>query len=286
MCIRDSNTGGNLLNKGTGALVGVMTLIGRIAFILLIVILFVLFLTLGVSLITRLFTTSGSPHLIDGLKDATEMTIIHQDPSIKGSIPVIRSVNERDGLEFTWSVWIFVNSLSPEGQLKHIFHKGNDNINFNNTDLPMGLNYPNNGPGLYIDSGSNALVIYMNTFNNIVEEIKVDNLPMKKWVNVMIRCDNKNLDVYINGTIAKRHILNSVPKQNYGDVYVNMNNGFTGNLSDLWYFNKALGLSKIQSIVEKGPNLKMAGDSAISKNHPPYLSLRWYLMGSKDGYNP
>ena len=134
------NTGGNLLNKGTGALMGVMTLIGRIAFILLIVILFVLFLTLGVSLITRLFTTSGSPHLIDGLKDATEMTIIHQDPSIKGSIPVIRSVNERDGLEFTWSVWIFVNSLSPEGQLKHIFHKGNDNINYNNTDLPMGLN--------------------------------------------------------------------------------------------------------------------------------------------------
>ena len=51
--------------------------------------------------------------------------------------------------------------------------------------------------------------------------------------------------------------------------------------SNLWYFNKALGLSKIQSIVEKGPNLKLTGKSAESKSNPPYLSLRWYLMGTK-----
>ena len=239
---------GGLMKKGGAALAGVLTIIGRIAFVLLIIILFVIFLGLGVSIITWMFSTSGSPHLIDGMKDATSMTVVHQDPSIKGAIPVLRSDNERDGLEFTWSVWVFVNSLNPEGQLKHIFHKGNDDINFNNENLPMGMNYPNNGPGLYIDQNTNGLVIIMNTFDDIIEEIKVDNLPMKKWVNIMIRATGTTIDVFINGTIAKRHILNSVPKQNYGDVYVNMNNGFTGNLSDLWYFNTAIGLSKIQSI--------------------------------------
>ena len=271
---------GGLLKKGGAALAGVLTIIGRIAFVLLVIILFVTFLGLGVSLITWMFSTSGSPHLIDGMKDANTMTVIHQDPSVKGAIPVLRSDNERDGLEFTWSVWIFVKSLEPQGQLKHIFHKGNDDINFNNKNLPMGMNYPNNGPGLYIDENTNGLVIIMNTFDDIIEEIKVDNLPMQKWVNVMIRATGKTIDVFINGTIAKRHILNSVPKQNYGDVYVNMNNGFNGNLSDLWYYNSAIGLSKIQSVVEKGPNLKMAGNSPLTVGNPPYLSLRWFLNTS------
>ena len=281
MAKQNMKGGSELLASGGQALTKIMTLVGRVAFILFIVILFVMLLGLGVSLVMWMFSPNGSPHLIDGMKDATEMMIIDQNPGAKGAIPVLRSNNERKGIEFTWSVWIYVNSLRPEGQLKHIFHKGNNNVNFNNEDIPIGMNYPNNGPGLYIDANTNALVVIMNTFDNIIEEIKINDLPMKKWVNVMIRTEGKNVDIYINGNIAKRHVLNGVPKQNYGDVYVNTNNGFIGNLSDLWYFNKALGLSKIQSIVEKGPNLKMAGKSAVSENHPPYLSLRWYLMGTQ-----
>ena len=275
--------GGDALARGGKALMGIMTIVGRIAFILFVLILFVMFLGLGVSLIMMIFSPNGSPHLIDGMKDATEMLVIHQDPGYKGAVPVLRSNDQREGMEFTWSVWLYVKNLNDnQGQMKHIFHKGNNKLNFDaGSDVPRGMNYPNNGPGLYLTSDTNELVVVMNTFDEIIEEIRVSNLPMKKWVNVMIRCEGSTIDVYINGNIAKRHVLQSVPKQNYGDVYVNANNGYNGNLSDLWYFDKALGLSKIQSIVEKGPNLKLAGKSAVSESHPPYLSLRWYLMGTK-----
>lgn len=279
---KTNQTGGaDLLATGGRALTNVLTLVGRVAFIIFVIILFIMLLSLGVSLITMLFSPNRSPHLIDGMKDATEMTVIHQDPTYKGAVPIMRSNNQRDGIEFTWSVWIYVKDLNPEGQVKHIFHKGNNNLNFNNEDIPIGMNYPNNGPGLYIDANTNALIVVMNTFDDILEEIKVTDLPMKKWVNIMIRCEGKTLDVYINGNIAKRHVLKSVPKQNYGDVYVNANNGYNGNLSNLWYFDKALGLSKIQSIVENGPNLKVAKKSDVSKSYPPYLSLRWYLTETK-----
>ena len=120
----------------------------------------------------------------------------------------------------------------------------------------------------------------MNTFNSIIEEIKVDDLPLNKWVSVMIVCDNLTIDVYINGTIARRHILKSVPRQNYGDVWVNMNGGFNGYLSDLQYYNYSLGVSKIQSIVNSGPNLKASTSSGISSNSPPYLSMRWFFGSS------
>ena len=93
------------------------------------------------------------------------------------------------------------------------------------------------------------------------------------------------MDVFINGKLAKRLIMKGVPRQNYGDVYVGMNGGFSGNLSNLRYFNSALGTAEIQSIVNSGPNLTMVGPE-VTGNQPKYLSLRWFFMGEKDGYNP
>jgi hypothetical protein len=55
----------------------------------------------------------------------------------------------------------------------------------------------------------------MNTFSVINEQIVIPDLPLNKWVNVIIRCENTTLDVYINGTITRSHMLHGVPKQNY-----------------------------------------------------------------------
>jgi hypothetical protein len=101
-------------------------------------------------------------------------------------------------------------------------------------------------------------------------------MPLNKWVNVIIRLENTTLDVYINGTIVKRHILSGVPKQNYGDVYVTMNGGFNGNLSNLRYWNYALDVGEIQSIINSGPNLKSV-DKDMTQSMPHYFSLRWYF---------
>ena len=126
----------------------------------------------------------------------------------------------------------------------------------------------------------------MNTFNVINEEILIPDIPLNKWVNVIIRCQNTTLDVYINGTIARSINLIGVPKQNYGDVYVAMNGGFNGNISNLWYYNYALGTSKIQDIASDGPNTRMIGTSGMSDNAFDYLSLRWFFYGAGDSYNP
>ena len=92
-----------------------------------------------------------------------------------------------------------------------------------------------------------------------------------------------NLDVYINGTIVKRHVLNSVPKQNYGDVYVSMNGGYNGFTSNLQYFNYALDVQEIQKIINKGPDLNMA-DSSMIESEPRYFSLRWFFQNPEMDY--
>jgi len=268
-------------NSGVRGFLESNSLVAKFAFLLLVIVGFIVFLRIGISFLSWVFKPNESPHLMDGMVDATQMIIYPQDPSNNGAVTIYRSVNATEGLEFTWSVWIFINNLqNNEGIYKHIFSKGNSNLGEN------GLISPNNAPGLYIAPNSNTLVVKMNTFNVINEEVLVPDIPINKWVNVIIRCENTQLDIYINGTITRSINLVGVPKQNYGDVYVAMNGGFGGYISNLWYYNYALGTAAIQRIVENGPNTKMIGTTGISDKMRDYLSLRWYFYGSNDLYNP
>jgi hypothetical protein len=261
------------------------SLVAKFAFLIMVIFGFVILLRIGISTLSYFLKPSGSPHLIDGMVDATQMIVFEQDPSNNGAVTIYRSVNENDGIEFTWSVWLFINNLELSKNTttyKHIFSKGNSDLN------NRGVVNPNNAPGLYIAPNSNTLVVMMNTFNVINEEIEIPDIPLNKWVNVIIRCQNTTLDVYVNGTIARSINLVGIPKQNYGNVYVGMNGGFNGYISNLWYHNYALGTAEIQKISEYGPNTKMigSGSSSMESNMFDYLSLRWFFYGSGDMFNP
>jgi len=259
------------------------SLVAKFAFLLLVIFGFIILLRVGISVVSYFLKPNSSPHLMDGMIDASQMIVFPQDPSSNGAVTIYRSVNATEGLEFTWSVWLFINNLnsnSGSSMYKHIFSKGNSNLQKN------GLTYPNNAPGLYIAPNTNSLVVMMNTFNVINEEILIPDIPISKWVNVIIRCQNTTLDVYINGTIARSINLVGVPKQNFGDVYAAMNGGFNGYISNLWYYNYALGTAAIQRISTKGPNTKLIGTNGINGSMFDYLSLRWFFYGAGDGYNP
>jgi hypothetical protein len=253
------------------------SLVAKFAFFILVFIIFIILLRFGIYIMGWAFKPSKSPHLINGMVDATQMLIYPQDPSSNGAVTINRSINANQGLEFSWSVWIFISNLQTNsGVYKHIFSKGNSNLNTN------GVISPNNAPGLYIAPDTNALVVMMNTYNVINEEIVIPDIPINKWVNVIIRCQGTKLDVYINGTITRSINLVGVPKQNYGDVYVAMNGGFNGYISNLWYYNYSLGTAAIQKIIANGPNTKMIGSTGINDASRDYLSLRWFFYGDND----
>jgi hypothetical protein len=272
----------NKASSGNSSFFESNSLVAKFAFLLVVIFGFIILLKFGISIVAYFMSPSQSPHLIDGMVDAKNAIVFPQDASgNNGAVTIYRSVNASDGLEFTWSVWIYVNNLQYlQGQYKHIFYKGNSNL------AETGLNFPNNAPGLYLAPHSNKLIVMMNTFDVINEEISIPDIPLNKWMNVIIRCQNKTLDVYVNGTIARSLQLSSVPKQNYGDVYVGMNGGFDGYISNLWYYNYALGTAAIQNIASRGPNTKMKGDNGMNLKDSNYLSLRWFFKGANDTFNP
>lgn len=261
------------------------SIIAKMSFLILVIFVFIFILRLGISVLGYIFSYSSDPVLVPGTIDAEKLMVIQQNPNLKKSIPILRSNNQRDGLEFSWSVWLWVkdppltnNPAHKPNQYKHVFSKGNDTIGHD------GLATPNNAPGLYIGPNYRDLVVIMNTFNNIKEEIVIQDIPIEKWMNVIIRCDQHKLDIYINGTLTKSHILSGVPKQNYDNVYVALNGGFAGQLSSLRYFASAIGVSQIQHILDQGPNTKAISTIAPT-NEPNYLSFRWFFPQQSGAIN-
>ena len=267
-------------------------LIAKFVFLILVLIVFLIVLNLGIMFLSYILRPPNSPYLIQGMINGTNTMIIPQDPKKGNAVSIQRSNNQSTGMEFTWSVWLNINNITSD-KFQHVFSKGG-NGNFDENGIMM----VENAPGIYIKpaqkSTTNAvstpaeLVIFMNTvssapnisdYSSMYETVTINNAPLNTWFNLMVRLENKIMDIYINGTITQRLIFKDVPLQNYDDVYACANGGFSGNLSDLRYFNYALNVFQINNIVSTGPNTTLKQTHSNSKNYY-YLSNLWYNSNS------
>lgn len=209
-----------------------------------------------------------------------------QNPTVRDAVLLPLSDNERSGAEFSYAFYLWVNpsSFKQEEGLLHILHKGHPTP------------YPLLGPGVFLHSNTNALRVYMNsskTWNNFVD---IENLPVKKWVHVVVIGRNNQVEVYINGNLAKKlNVEGAVLYQNFGNLYLfnqrpcRLNptmipslNGkdlivhgtYSGMLSNLVYFSYALSYTEIQSLVDEGPSRRT---ESSSEEGPPYLQDSWWV---------
>jgi hypothetical protein len=249
------------------------TIVAKLGFLILVIILFIVLLVLGIMLITYLTSPAKDPYLIYGMVEGSTTKTISQDPNNSASIPILRSNNESEGLEFTWSFWIYIDNLpdtttvgKPNRHKQSIFCKGDGKVN--------------NGPGVYLgtDMSNATLHIIMDTVmsGDTNNKININNIPLKNWVHVDIRCEQTTLDVYINGVIASRLSLSNLPKQNYNDVVIAQGGGFSGKLSNLRYYSHALNIFEINYLVYSGPNKSLINTTRASGSGGGYLSRSWY----------
>ena len=220
---------------------------------------------------------SHNPYLIKGMISGSDGQIISQDPTQNSSVSLKRSNNQKTGLEFTWSVWLYISDLENSNtataaptKYQHVFSKGDSTWGDN------GIASVNNAPGLYIQPGNNGFHIIMNTVGGPDAIVDISNIPIKRWVHVAIRAENTMLDVYINGVLRERVVLQYVPKQNYNNIMVCQHGGFNGNLSNLRYYDKALSVIQLSNIVYWGPNLSASSSTNTTKGGFDYLSSTWY----------
>lgn len=209
-----------------------------------------------------LMANVGSPYLLNTTKNGKNAMVISQDPESVNYIPINKS-DGQDGIQMTYGFWFLLQNYDyKRGEWKHVFHKGNAS------------SYPNRAPGVWFHPDKNAIRVYMNTMENILEYADVDNIPVRKWVYMNIVLNNRNLDLYINGYLKVRKELSSIPKQNDDDFWINMYGGFEGYLSNIRYYPYAIDFNEMYSNIRTGPS----GAKCIDTDEvPPYLDDNWWF---------
>jgi hypothetical protein len=268
--------------------------VAKVSFLFLVIIVVIVLFQLIIRYLLKLYSPPASVNLMNGMISASSMKMIAQDITQSPNMLVTHSSNKDGGIEFTWSVWIFVKSLSSSKNLfNNVFFKGNYNPYVGSDKDCIGLNIPNNAPGLYIvndsSSRSASLQVLMDTFQqsssflrgtdcSVPNPLIVPHIPLDTWVHVVIRCTGNILDCYVNGVIANSVSLVGVPKQNYGNIYVAANGGFDGNISSLVYMNHAASNKEIWQLFQKGPNTNSIDADLNSFSKANFLSFNWYLV--------
>jgi hypothetical protein len=260
------------------------TIVAKFAFIIVALIAFMILFRIGVIILSYFLSPSSSPYLVKGQIDGNEAIEITQDS--RTSNPLVKfSENKSTGVEFTYSVWLYLKGQATGDKNHHIFNKG-----IYDKDTADDSNKGTNSPGLFVKTnadGTSSLNIFMDTMENdgsvpsatgsTRATVEITSIPHNKWTNVIIRIENRILDVYINGVLTNRKDLVFIPRQNYGSVFVCQSGGFAGKLSDLRYYDNALNVFQINQVVTAGPSTGTSGSAtAPSSGFYYFLSSQFY----------
>ena len=118
---------------------------------------------------------------------------ITKSANLNDSQPNITSIDKPANLNYSYGVWVYVNSWN-NNSMKTIFGRIN-NIK------------------LYLETNTPTLKCDITKTNGVETVIITDNFPLQKWVYIIVSVDGRIIDCYINGKLVKTQKLSGDAKQ-------------------------------------------------------------------------
>lgn len=246
--------------------------------------------------------------IIDGYADSSQVagnvynTVV---PFATNSLSLIPSANIKGGAQFTYMVWINIGTNDNSQAGKTIFLRGDaKKYEFETTDNFTQIKNTSTDfvafcPMLQFGVNNMDFRVRFNTANNMNQELYVstvtnDNdmyrknllsLFAKKWFLVTIVFeDNTPINDFENGLSVKFYINEQLYtsatypdmlKQNIGDFYLFPDGALNKvMISNMYYFNYALGAKEIESFYMKGPSTTTISSVSSSFVMPMILNDR------------
>ncbi len=230
------------MNKGATVIIGISGLLVFIGIVLYLI---------------RLYDYNNSQiiNLVKGVSDGKNMKIFDK-------INLPSSSNRPSGVEFAYSTWLKINDWTYNTSIpKYILVKGK---------LSTSNNIISQAPSIQLTS-TNTIRVSTQTYGSgiteplLTESVELPNIPLKKWFHMLVAVTGRNIDIYINGVLAKRGQLNGIVAVNNDPLYVcpsiNTNNpdkpnmsGFGGLIYKLDYYAYYPSQDEIMDIVENPPH--------------------------------
>lgn len=154
------------------------------------------------------------------------------------------------------SFWLYVDAFPPSGSSAYSKHS---------TILDYG-----GVPLVKYYAATNTLGVYIKEAGTSQKDERLlhaqNNVKLQKWNNVVINYNNGTMDVFYNGTLASSSI-NVSPPILYDTLTVGMNDGISGNIANVVYYQTALTASSIFSLY-----------NSLKDTSPPTIQKRMSLL--------
>jgi len=213
----------------------------------------------------------------------------------------------KNGREYAFSFWTYVEAVDNSDDYRLVFLRGNDLASANpfvyfdkksnkmvvkvKTDAAGGTLQPvESGEEIGLDTqitqkNNTTLTVHTDTCKFATFEI--DYVPLQRWVNIIINVDNYVVTVFMDGAIHSTRVLNEnnddcvsdnlskLVSETTGEVKVGNSPGlqaFNGYISKLQFFNYSLKTQRhISKIYESGP---VQSQGILQKLGLPLYSFR------------
>jgi hypothetical protein len=166
---------------------------------------------------------------------------------------------------FAYSIWFYINNWNYRyGEEKVIFGRMGATSGEGQGSV-KGTNGLDPCPAVVLGAVENNIAISLGCYpganqqpttpggSTIVHTCSVANVPIQKWVNLVISVYGRSMDVYIDGKLVRTCLLPGVASvNNNSNIYVTPQGGFEGWTSKLQYFPDSINPQEAWNIYSKG----------------------------------
>jgi len=174
-----------------------------------------------------------------------------------GKTPTIISKDKlpaRSGENFTYSMWFFVSDWNDRyGNKKTILErKGHDGVVC---------------PSVYLGANDNDINVKIGhkdaTGGSNTHTCQISNIPLQKWVNLIVSVYGRSVDLYIDGKLVRTCVMPGVANVEAiegSDIQITPDGGFEGETSNFVYWGNATNPSEAAAIYRKGYGGSLVGN--------------------------
>jgi hypothetical protein len=232
----------------------------------------------------------NNTHITSGITDATIQTVINSSELETNNTGAIAT-------NFSYSIWAYIDDWSYNyGLNKSVLLKDANPLNTGkvpNINLQDEIHITDPGitvqkfpsPFIYFGAESNKLIIEQSVYssngssNPDVDKVDIENIPLQKWVNILVSVYGRTLDTYIDGKLVNTHVLSGVPYigSTSSNIYITPNGGFSGYRSDIQYYPNETDPQKAWDIYADGFT------KGQTFNNPYTVEVSLYNNGTEQG---
>jgi hypothetical protein len=166
---------------------------------------------------------------------------------------------------FAYSVWFYVNDWNYRyGEPKVIFGRMGAKSG-NGVGSVSGISGLDPCPAVVLGAVENNISVSLGCYpgvdqepttpggNTVVHTCSIANVPIQKWVNLIISVYGRTMDLYIDGKLVRTCLLPGIASiNNNANIYVTPAGGFNGLTSKLQYYPNSLNPQEAWNIYTRG----------------------------------